>query len=156
MADLTDAVGRTPLHYAAKSGCMKTVQFLATFVDARILDIFSRCFSDYLKCFALQKRTPLCLCCRGGSYFGLHDTAALYQQILFRSTVQSTSVPCSIAKIEGSIPIQIDQVYVFNAIDKYTRTPTSKQWDNLLRIWNPPDKKLNFAGIGIQFINVEE
>jgi ankyrin repeat protein len=141
MMDLTDVVGRTPLHLAAKSGCTKTAQFLAGFAGVRILDTFGRCFADYLKYFLLEKGTLLCICCRGGSYLNI---APLYQNYFFRSTVQSISAPFSIAKIEGSIPIQIDHVYVFNAIDKYTKTPASNRWENLLRIWNNPKKKLNF------------
>lgn len=140
--NLTDVVGRTPLHHAAKNGCMKTTRFLASYVGVQILDIFGHCFTDYLKNFTLQKGTPLCICCRGDSNcFGLGDIEALR----FRSTVQSVGIPCTIAKIEGSIPIQIDHVYVFNATDKYTRTPTRNLWEHLLQTWNNPDKKLNLT-----------
>ncbi|XP_032778081.2 LOW QUALITY PROTEIN: uncharacterized protein LOC116916887 [Daphnia magna] len=147
LVDLPDALGRTPLHQAAKSGCMKTVQFLADFVGARVLDANGKCFANYLDTFLRQKGTSLCTCCSWDSSFGLKDIDTLHRHLLSKPIVQATCVPCSIARIEGSIPTHIDDVYIFNATDNYVRAPQSNHWANLLQVWNNLDKKLDFTAV---------
>lgn len=144
MIDVTDVVGKTTLHYAARSGCLKTVQFLASLVDFRVLDIYGKCFVHYMEGFLTQKTTPLCLCCRADNALDLIEINILHQQLLSKSTIKSTLVPCSIVKIEKSIPRQIDHVYVFNTTDKYSRMPASNNWINLLQMWNNKNKQLDF------------
>ena len=144
---VTDMVGKTALHYAASRGCFKAVKFLAGFVDIQVLDNSGKCFIDYMEHFIVQKSTPLCLCCRGDSSLGLVEMNSLYQRILSKSTMRSNLIPCSIVKLVRSIPTQIDYVYVFNTIDKYSRISTSNDWINLLQMWrNTADKQSHLAG----------
>ena len=144
---VTDMVGKTALHYAASRGCFKAVKFLAGFVDIQVLDNSGKCFIDYMEHFIVQKSTPLCLCCRGDSSLDSVEMNSLYQRILSKSTMRSNLIPCSIVKLVRSIPTQIDYVYVFNTIDKYSRISTSNDWINLLQMWrNTADKQSHLAG----------
>ena len=143
---VTDMVGKTALHYAASRGCFKAVKFLAGFVDIQVLDNSGKCFIDYMEHFIVQKSTPLCLCCRGDSSLDSVEMNSLYQRLLCKSTIQSNLIPCSIAKLERSIPTQIDHVYIFNINDKYSRIPARNDWINLLHTWNNSNKQLDLAG----------
>ena len=143
---VTDMVGKTALHYATSRGCFKAVKFLAGFVDIQVLDNSGKCFIDYMEHFIVQKSTPLCLCCRGDSSLDSVEMNSLYQRLLCKSTIQSNLIPCSIAKLERSIPTQIDHVYIFNINDKYSRIPARNDWINLLHTWNNSNKQLDLAG----------
>lgn len=141
MVDVTDSTGKTPLHHAARTGCIKTVQYLAQLSSLKVFDVFGKCYIDYLENFIQQKGTSLCTCCRNDHCLSLIDIKSLDQQKLIRRT---TLLPCSISKIESSIPEHIDHVYVFNTFDRYTKITRGDNWIDLANAWHNYNTKFDF------------
>lgn len=140
----TDNIGRTPLHYVARIGCVKTVEFLRDYASIQVFDTFGKSYVDYLKDFLTKKGTSICVCCRGNRPLDLIDIDLLFKQLILKPTLQTVLLQCSTSRIEESIPMHIDHVYVFNNIDKYIKIPSGHNLIDLAHAWNNFDKGFDF------------
>lgn len=135
LVNLTDNVGRTPLHYAARVGCVKTVRYLTSAVEFRFIDGLGKSVMEYLENFITNKGSALCLCCHSQTYKSVQEIEAVCEKISRFNSVVSEVRTQTTSAMENSIPKQIDRVFVYNKCDKLVRMPRSERWKRFITPW---------------------
>lgn len=136
LANTTDSVGKTPLHHAARVGCMKTVSLLTATAKFRVVDGLGKCVIDYIEEFVLNKGAALCLCCRNQNRKSFRDLESVRKEILRNDTAISEVLPQPTSAMENSIPKQIDRAYVYNKCEKLVRIRKTGRWKRFVVSWN--------------------
>lgn len=145
LVNVSDGSGRTPLHHAARVGCLKTLNYLADFADYRVIDALEKCVTDYLDDLNSKKMTALCRCCKSQSHLGELDK--IIEKILSKDVKLGKFHAQSVQAIESLIPKQIDRVYVVNKFEKFIQIRVTEPWKKFLLSWNDnsiPDESGNF------------